>query len=250
MLCTLRQTRADGHTTRRSGMSMSPRKNGFKLMLSTAALVCALVAAMKTASGTGAVNPAPSVSAIPTGPISTGPVTTAPSTPVAAAAAPTHDDLVTRGQYLVTIAGCADCHTPSRVSRDGAAEPDVSRMFAGHPEDSKLSPTLLTLGIARRARAAASANTAFTSVAGTCYAANLTPDRLTGIGSWSEDDFLHAIRRGKHWGEGRAVQSPMPWRSYGQMSDDDLRSVYAYLESLPAVRNSVPDFEPSTAAAQ
>jgi len=103
---------------------------------------------------------------------------------------------------------------------------------------------------APRARATTAANTAFTSAAGTCYAANLTPDRLSGIGTWSEDDFINAIRRGKHWGEGRAIQSPMPWMKYAEMSDGDVRSVYAYLCSLPPVRNSVPEFEPATVTGQ
>jgi hypothetical protein len=72
------------------------------------------------------------------------------------------------------------------------------------------------------------------------YAVNLTPDEQTDIGLWTEDVFVAAIRNGKHMGEGRPILPPMPWNYYRNMSDDDLKAIYAYLRSLPAISNQVP----------
>jgi hypothetical protein len=75
---------------------------------------------------------------------------------------------------------------------------------------------------------------------GVSYAANLTPDDQTGIGLWTEDVFIKAMRTGKHMGEGRPILPPMPWEFVGDMSDDDLKALFAYLKSRPAMKNAVP----------
>jgi hypothetical protein len=76
---------------------------------------------------------------------------------------------------------------------------------------------------------------------GVSFSRNLTPDQSTGIGSWTEEMFIKTIRDGKHQGEGRALLPPMPWQMYAQMTDDDLKAIFAFLRSLPAIANAVPD---------
>jgi hypothetical protein len=75
------------------------------------------------------------------------------------------------------------------------------------------------------------------------HPANLTPDKNTGLGIWTQQMFVKAMRTGKHWGEGRPIMPPMPWEGYAKMTDEDLKSVFAYLQSLRPVRNYVPDYQ-------
>ncbi|MEZ0266360.1 MAG: cytochrome c, partial [Phycisphaerae bacterium] len=79
---------------------------------------------------------------------------------------------------------------------------------------------------------------------GVTYAANLTPDKNTGLGIWTEEMFVGAVRTGKHWGQSgaRPIQPPMPWQALSRMTDEDLKSVWAYLRTIPAIRNAVPDY--------
>jgi len=149
----------------------------------------------------------------------------------------TSTDRVERGKYLVTIGGCNDCHTPWKVGPNGP-EPDMTRMLSGHPQNLPM-PDLKAP--APWAWAGAPTNTAFSGPWGVSYAFNLTPDEHTGIGIWTEDIFMKTIRTGRHWGVSRPILPPMPWFNYRQMSDEDLRSVYAYLRTIPAVSNKVPD---------
>ncbi|HEY0875391.1 MAG TPA: hypothetical protein VGD94_18085, partial [Vicinamibacterales bacterium] len=83
-------------------------------------------------------------------------------------------------------------------------------------------------------------NTAFAGPWGVSFTANLTPDKDTGLGSWTEEMFLMALRSGRHEGKGRPILPPMPWRFVGSLSDEDLKAVFAYLQSLPPIRNRVP----------
>ena len=72
---------------------------------------------------------------------------------------------------------------------------------------------------------------------GIVYAPNLTPDKETGLGSWTEKMFLDAIRNGKHMGgNGRAILPPMPWMDLGGAAGRGPKAVYAYLKSIPEVR--------------
>jgi hypothetical protein len=84
--------------------------------------------------------------------------------------------------------------------------------------------------------------TAWAGPWGVSFAANLTPDKATGIAEWSEDMFIRVARTGKHQGQpnGRDVLPPMPWFNMKHLSDEDLRAIWAYLKSLPPVRNEVP----------
>jgi mono/diheme cytochrome c family protein len=76
---------------------------------------------------------------------------------------------------------------------------------------------------------------------GVTYAANLTPDKTTGIGNWTADQFIKAMRTGKHRGFGRPIMPPMPWFAMAQLQDDELEAIFAYLMSLPPIPNRVPD---------
>lgn len=79
---------------------------------------------------------------------------------------------------------------------------------------------------------------------GASFAANLTPDNETGIGTWNEEMFVNALRTGKHLGAGRPIMPPMPWELVRQHSDEDLKAMFAYLKSLKPIKNKVPDYLP------
>lgn len=152
-------------------------------------------------------------------------------------ATPAPADPVQRGKYLVTITGCNDCHTPLKMGPNGPA-PDGSRLLSGHPADPELPPPpALTPG---PWFAVTAGLTAWAGPWGVSYAANLTPDEATGLGIWTEDMFVQTMRTGKHMGVGRDILPPMPWQNLAAMSHDDLRALFAYLRSIPAIRNSVP----------
>lgn len=72
------------------------------------------------------------------------------------------------------------------------------------------------------------------------FAYNLTPDMKTGIGGWTEDLFIQTLRKGKFMGQSRDILPPMPWQTIGQMTDNDLKAVFAYLKSLPPIENPIP----------
>jgi hypothetical protein len=112
-------------------------------------------------------------------------------------------------------------------------------MLSGHPESVTMPPVPETAGLWMWSGAAT--NTAFSGPWGTSYAFNLTPDEHTGTGIWTEEMFTNTLRKGRHWGTSRPILPPMPWQNYRHMTDEDLRSVYAYLRTIPAVRNKVPD---------
>lgn len=148
---------------------------------------------------------------------------------------------VTRGGYLVRAMACADCHTPLKNGPNGP-EPDLARTLSGHPAEMKLPPAPQASGPWLWGGAAT--NTAFWGPWGISYSANLTGDKETGLGQWTYAQFAAAMRTGKHLGAGRPIAPPMPWSAVGQLSDRDLRAVFAYLQSVPAVRNEVPQAQP------
>ena len=144
---------------------------------------------------------------------------------------------VARGAYLVSIAGCHDCHTPWVMGPKGP-HADMTRALIGHPQDEKMpSPPVLN---GAWVWAGGATNTAFAGPWGVSFTANLTPDPETGLGRWTEAMFIATIRTGRHQGVGRPVLPPMPVQVYTNMTDDDLKSVFAYLQSLTPVRNRVP----------
>jgi mono/diheme cytochrome c family protein len=145
---------------------------------------------------------------------------------------------IERGAYLVRTMGCNDCHTPWKPGPMGP-EPDMTRALTGHPADMVMPPPpalppgpWLWMG--------AATNTAFAGPWGVSFTANLTPDPETGLGQWTEEMFLQTLRTGRHEGKGRPILPPMPVKMIGQLNDEDLKSIFAYLQSLAPVKNRVP----------
>jgi mono/diheme cytochrome c family protein len=143
-----------------------------------------------------------------------------------------------RGAYLVRMFGCSDCHTPLKMGPKGP-EPDMTRSLSGHPE-TLVMPPAPALGPGPWVWVGSGTNTAFAGPWGVSFAANLTPDRETGLGAWTAQTFKDALRRGRHEGQGRPILPPMPYQALGTATDEDLEAVFAYLRTLPAIRNRVP----------
>ncbi len=151
-----------------------------------------------------------------------------------------HDDAVARGKYLVDIGGCNDCHTPLKMGARGP-EPDMTRYLSGHPEGMQLPPApKLEMPWMYAGNAT---NTAYAGPWGISYAINLTSHDTTGLGQWTENGFVQALKTGRHLGipTGRMIMPPMPWQAYSRMTDADLKAVFAYLRTVPAIKNTVPD---------
>jgi hypothetical protein len=112
-------------------------------------------------------------------------------------------------------------------------------MLSGHPEDLVVTsvaetpegPWMLT---------ASPTMTAWSGPWGVSFSANLTPDDNTGIGIWSEEIFIKTLRTGRHWGTSRPILPPMPWQNFSQMTDADLKAVFASLRTIEPVTNHVP----------
>ena len=123
---------------------------------------------------------------------------------------------VLRGRYLVVAAGCSDCHAAN------GDNPGAAQWLAGYVPNSP------------------NANQAFQIGPFKTYAANLTPDTTTGIGSWSAQDIFNALRNGKD-PEGKYLAPPMPWPATRNYTDADLYAIAAYLKSIKSVSNAVPE---------
>ncbi len=154
-------------------------------------------------------------------------------------------DTLARGKYLVTVAGCNDCHTPWKVGPAGP-EPDMSRMLSGHPESIAISAPATAAG--QWIAAANTTNTAHSGPWGVSFTANLTPDAETGLGKWTQSTFTQTIRTGRHMGRGRKILPPMPIPMYRNFTDEDLAAIFTYLQSIPAIRNRVPEPLPPAVA--
>jgi mono/diheme cytochrome c family protein len=126
------------------------------------------------------------------------------------------DAQVARGHYLVTIAGCSDCHTPGAL----LGSPDMKRYLGGSD-----------VGFAIPG-------------AGVFVGQNLTSDRETGLGKWTDGQIIAAFRTGKA-PEGRVLSPVMPYPALSRLSDADAQAIVAFLKSLPAVSNEVKNFGPN-----
>ena len=172
-------------------------------------------------------------------------VTTGVLTAVAIAACgqpPAAQTQVEHGKMLVVGGACHDCHTPKKFGPKGP-EPDMDRMLSGHPEDIKVTAPYTPAPGSPWVVATTADLTAWSGPWGVSFPANLTPDTLTGLrsGVWTEALFMKALRTGKHMGTARDILPPMPWNFYGQLSDDDIKAIWAYLGTIPAIKNHVPD---------
>jgi mono/diheme cytochrome c family protein len=147
---------------------------------------------------------------------------------------------VKRGEYLVSIMGCNDCHTPWKMGPQGP-EPDMDRYLSGHPE--QIGPLPNVKAAAPYIASSFATNTAYSGPWGVSYAFNLTPEQNTGLGIWTEDMFLQTIRTGRHMGVSRPINPPMPWPAYRNATDDDLKAVYAYLRTIKPIVNRVPEYK-------
>lgn len=157
------------------------------------------------------------------------------------------EDLASRGEYLVNIMGCADCHTPKKMSERGPVL-DMDKYMMGFdgtqslppvPDNVPIGPWVLFSGDLMAA----------VGPWGTSYAGNLTPD-ATGIGTWDLNQFSKAIREGKFKGidESRPIMPPMPVEAYRFLNDDDVEAIFTYLKSLKPIENVVPGYQPPAAS--
>lgn len=154
---------------------------------------------------------------------------------------PATKSVVEKGKYLVASGLCADCHSPKVFGPEGPM-PDMTRFLSGAPAENEV-PEFPSSVIGPGKWGAVTSNdlTTWAGPWGISFAQNLTPDQATGIGSWTEEMFIKALRTGKHMGEGREILPPMPWQMIRQMKDEDLKAMFAYLQSLPPVENAVAD---------
>jgi len=154
-------------------------------------------------------------------------------TPVAAS------DPVAVGRHLVSMGGCNDCHTPMKFDPEiGMPVPDMSRLLSGHPQGAPDPASTLS---GHDIGAIGPTFTSFRVPFGVVYSFNLTPDRDTGLGGWTEEMFVKAMRTGRHMGgNGRPILPPMPWMNVARQSDSDLKAIFAYLRTVPAIHNDVP----------
>lgn len=118
---------------------------------------------------------------------------------------------VERGRYLVSFAGCIDCHTPGYFF----GMPDMGRVLGG----SEVGFEIPGLGV--------------------FHGPNLTPDMETGLGSWTEEQIITAFTTGTR-PDGRMLAPIMPWRAFAGLTAEDKTAIAAYLKSLPPVSNKVP----------
>jgi mono/diheme cytochrome c family protein len=127
-------------------------------------------------------------------------------------AAMADDAQITRGEYLVTIGGCNDCHTPGYFF----GKPDMSRFLGGSDVGFEIPGVGVVVG------------------------PNITPDKETGIGSWSLEQIVTAIQTGQR-PDGRVLAPIMPWHAFAQLTADDAMAIAAFLQNAKSVKNNVPD---------
>lgn len=118
---------------------------------------------------------------------------------------------IARGKYLVQFGGCIDCHTPGYFF----GKPDMARALGG----SEVGFEIPGLGV--------------------FYGPNLTPDKETGLGSWTKEQIVTALQKGMR-PDGRQLAPIMPWKAFANLSKRDADAIAAYLKSLAPVRNKVP----------
>lgn len=152
-----------------------------------------------------------------------------------------HESLIKRGEYLVNVIGCNDCHSPKIMGQNGP-ELDMSKKLSGYPSSRPLlsmDTNIIKKGLLLFAMDA----TATGGPWGVSFAANITSDSTTGIGSWTEEQFARALTQGKFNGDlkGRMILPPMPWQGFSSLHDEDVKAIFVYLKSTKPVSNKVPE---------
>lgn len=160
----------------------------------------------------------------------------------------TGEELIERGEFLVEFGGCHDCHSPKNMT-DMGPMPDSTLALSGHPAGTQLPP-IDTSVINSKWYYGSLDLTAWAGPWGVSYAANLTPDGPTGLGNWTEEIFIKAMRSGKHMGFGRQILPPMPWFNLANLPEEDLRAIFSYLKSIKPIKNQVPPPVPPNMVAQ
>jgi hypothetical protein len=164
---------------------------------------------------------------------------------VAGSAAAEGRTAVEQGKYLVEMIGCAHCHTPMKMGPQGPQH-DEARMYSGHPSDAVLPPPpALPPG---PWNAVTGGMTAWAGPWGISYGTNLTSDKETGLGAWTEEMFVTALKTGKHLGMGRDFLPPMP--VYPTVSVEDLKAMFAFFMTVPPIANEVPEPVPPAGTAE
>jgi len=148
------------------------------------------------------------------------------------------DSLVKRGEYLVNMMGCNDCHTPMKMTPQGPAK-DLDRLLSGHPAEVPVLP--FDTATTKNWVLFNMSGTSMVGPWGASFSANLTSDE-TGIGSWTEEQFRKALTQGKFKGldNTRPLLPPMPWENYQNIKDEDIKAIFAFLKSTKPVKNVVP----------
>jgi len=138
-------------------------------------------------------------------------------------------DPIARGKFLSEVLGCVECHTP----RGADGKPDPRFLMAGHRAEDPYPTWSDSLWDRGMGMIVSPSGTAYAGPWGVTFARNLTPDPSTGIAGWNEESFIYVLREG-------TLKPPMPNLLYGNLSDDDLKAIFAWLHSLPPVKNLVP----------
>lgn len=147
------------------------------------------------------------------------------------------------GKHLVMVGCCGHCHTPKKMTPHGPEE-DSSLLLSGHPAQMP-PPDVDRKNMQSKGLAVTQTLTAWVGPWGISYGANLTPHQ-SGLGSWTEQQFIYAIRNGKYKGlpDSRPILPPMPWDSLRFMTDDELKAIFSYLKSIKPIDNVVPQAQP------
>lgn len=160
----------------------------------------------------------------------------------------TEEEMIKRGAYLVNFGSCNDCHTP-KVFTDMGPIPDTTRLLSGYRQGTIISKVDTAVIGPGKWYLTNGDLTAWVGPWGISFSANLTPDTKTGLGSWTEEMFINSMRNGLHLGAGRPILPPMPFMGLAGLKDEDLKSVFAYLQSIKPVNNKVPDAVPPSEVA-
>lgn len=145
---------------------------------------------------------------------------------------------INQGEKLVMEGRCSFCHTPDVAPDDK----NFGKILFGHPSQEKI-PVIPGVPVGSQEWmefVSELGSTVWISGNTIVFSANITPDNETGIGKWSEKDFIHTIRTGIHPGWKRKLNKPMPWLDYAKLSNKQLTNIYAYLMSQQPVNNKVP----------
>jgi len=158
-----------------------------------------------------------------------------------------YESQVKWGAHLVTIAGCNDCHTPKKMGPNGPVD-DTDLELSGHPSQ-RPEPAVDRKDIESKGLVVTNGLTEWLGPWGISYTANLTSDS-TGIGGWTEGQFIQCLRKGKWMGlaDARTLLPPMPWQGFANMTDGELKAIFSYLKSTKPIHNVVPQAQPPVLA--